>query len=293
MSVKYIPILSLFLISCSLFGDEPDSTDYANVWDPNSDFYKPPKTRLLDFPDSLIDKHIATFIWESTRTGSPVGIDTSVIDTSEYSNITWSYSLNGKNFTLADTIKTVTFNYLTDTLNYFEVRTHYPNGEIEDPPTHYEFTVDEIKGPSLIFHPRQKDEAIVGNSFKMVIYAEEVVELTGTKIVLEYSPDSLIIESARAPADENNILFIDGGTYLFMDPILPDSSGILTLNIAVAGADLKSVSGTGPLAILTITSKISGTSFIEFRPESIFRDSTNSDILKKRLVEGRIIAKEN
>ena len=288
--IIFIPFI-FSLVGCSLFGEEPESTDYANVWDPNSDFYKPPETKLLDKPASLIKEHTTTFVWTSTRTGSPTGTS---IDTSEYVNIRWSYSLNGGEFTDASTVRTVTFTYLTDTLNSFDIRTHYPNGEIEDPPTHHEFKVDNIKGPTLRFHPRKYDDAAVGISFIMEIYAEEVTGLTGAKIVLNYSPDSLSIGSISPPADSLFFLSPNGESTLFLESLRSDSNSIgsITLNMALAGADTKSVSGTGKLAILTVTPLISGTSFITFDSSSIYRDSKNKDIViqDSSLVEGIIIA---
>jgi len=220
------------IVGCSLFVDEPDSTDLANVWDDDSDFYKPPETKLLDFPPLILkNEHSTTFRWTSTRSGSPIGTS---IDTSEYVNIRWSYSLNGGEFTDTSTVKTVTFTYLTDTLNTFDVRTHYPNGEVEDPPTHYEFRVDEIKGPSLRFHPRKYDDAVVGIPFLMEIYAEEVSGLTGAKIVLKYSLDSLSIGSISAPTDSLFFLSPNGETTLFLETLPSDSNGIgsITLNMA-------------------------------------------------------------
>lgn len=273
-----------------MFGDEPEFTNYANVWDPNSEYYKPPKTIFLSDTPSLINEHTTTIVWSSTRTGSPLGIDTTDIDTSEYVNISWSYSLNGKDFTPDSTLNTVTFTYLTDTLNTFEVRTHYPNGEIEDPPTLYEFRVDEIDGPSLRFHPRKYDDAVVGVPFIMEIFAEEVTGLTGIKIVLEYSPDSLIIGSISKPADSLFFLSPNGETTLFLESARSDSVATVTLNMALAGADTISVSGTGKLAILSLTPKVAGTTYIRFSSESIYRDTANRDIVINRRVKGIIIA---
>ena len=277
-----------------MFEDEPDFTDYANVWDDNSDFYKPPETILIVKPASLIEEHTTTFVWNSTRSGTPTDIDTSLIDTSEYANITWSYSLNGKAFTPDSTTRRVTFTYLTDTLNTFDIRTHYPNGEIEDPPTHYEFRVDNIEGPTLRFHPRKYDDATIGIPFIMEIFAEEVSGLTGAKIVLNYSLDSLSIGNIFAPADSLYFLSPNGETTLFLESVRSDTAGIgtITINMALAGADADSVSGTGKLAILTVTPLISDTSYIGFSYESIYRDSENKDIVfqDSSLVEGIIIA---
>jgi len=277
---------------CSLFEAEPDSTDYANVWDPNSDFYKPPETILLVKPASLIEEHTTTFVWNSTRSGSPTNTS---VDTAEYANITWSYSLNGEAFTPDSTNRTVTFTYLTDIVNTFDVRTHYPNGEIEDPPTHYEFRVDNIKGPSLRFHPRKYDKAIPGIQFIMEIYAEEVTGLTGAKIVLEYSLDSLTIGNISQPDDQLFFLSPNGETTLFLESVRSDSNsiGTITLNMAMAGADTVSVNGTGKLAILTVTPEVSGTLYLRISSESIFRNSDNKDIViqDSSLVQGIIIAK--
>ena len=286
----FITFILLF-VGCSLFEDEPDSTDYANVWDHSSDFYKPQETILIVKPASLIKEHTTTFIWNSTRSGSPTGTS---IDTSEYINIRWSYSLNGSDYTDTSKIRTVTFTYLTDTLNSFDIRTHYPNGEIEDPPTHYEFRVDNIEGPTLRFHPRKYDKAVVGIPFIMEIYAEEVIGLTGAKIVLKYSLDSLSIGNITAPADSLFFLSPNGETTLFLESVRSDSDGIgtITLNMALAGADADSVSGTGKLAILSVTPLISDTSYIRLSYESIYRDSENKDIVfqDSSLVKGIIIA---
>lgn len=276
------------IVGCSLFVDTPDSTDYANVWDPSSDFYKPPETVLLVKPASLINEHTTTFVWKSTRKGSPTGTS---IDTSEYANISWSYSLNGKDFSPDNTIQSLLLTFLTDTLNIFEVRTHYPNGEIEDPPNHYEFRVDEIKGPSLRFHPRKYDDAVVGMPITMELYAEEVTGLTGIRIVLEYSPDSLTIGDISPPADSLFFLSPNGETTLFLESSRPDNRASVTINMALAGADIVSVSGTGLLAIVSVTPEVVGTSYIRISSESIFRDSDNRDIVINRRVEGIIIAK--
>jgi len=282
----------LFLfVGCSLFEDEPDSTDYANVWDSSSDFYKPPETILIVKPASLIKEHTTTFVWNSTRTGSPTGTS---IDTSAYINIRWSYSLNGSDYTDTSAIRTVTFTYLTDTLNSFDIRTHYPNGEIEDPPTHYEFRVDNIEGPTLRFHPRKYDKAVVGIPFTVEIFAEEVTGLTGAKIILKYSSDSLTIGNISQPDDQLFFLSPNGETTLFLESVRSDSDGIgtITLNMALAGAEADSVSGTGKLAILSVIPLISDTSYIRFSYESIYRDSENKDIVfqDSSLVKGIIIA---
>ena len=277
----------MIFISCSLVEDAPDATDYANVWDPSSQFYKPPETLLLQKPASLIKDHTTTFIWRSTRTGSPKGIS---IDTSEYVNIAWSFKINDGTFTNVSTFRETTFTFLTDTLNTFEIRTHYPNGEIEDPPTKYEFRVDEIAGSSLRFHPRKYANAKVGTAFEMEIYAEEVANLTGAKIVLEYDPDSLSIQSVTAPSDSDFIMAENGGTTLFMPPEISNSLGTVTLNMAVAGAMPYTVDGTGKLAIIRVVPLLSGISKINFTDGSIFRDSDNNDVTIFRRVEGIIIA---
>ena len=301
----FITFILLF-VGCSLFEDEPDFTYYANVWDPNSDFYKPPETELIDPPPLILkNEHSTTFRWTSTRYGSPIDIDTSLVDTSKYANISWSYYLHVNSiptlfipdstlFTVKDTIKTVSFTFLTDTSYTFYVRTHYPNGEIEDPPTHYEFRVDDIQGPALRFHPRKYDIAIVETSFIMEIYAEEVTGLTGAKIVLEYSLDSLTIGKIFQPDDQLFFLSPNGETTLFLESVRSDSDGIgtITINMALAGTDIVSVSGTGKLAIFTATPKFSGTSYLRISSESIFRNSDNEDIAiqDSSLVEGIIIA---
>jgi len=276
---------------CSLFEDAPDSTDYANVWDPSSDFHKPPKTILIVKPTSILNNDSTTFVWTSTRTGSPTGTS---IDTSEYKNIRWSYRLNGDDYTDTSNVKTVTYTYLTDTLNSFDIITYYPNGEMEDPPTHYEFRVDDIKGPALRFHPRKYDKAVVGIQFIMEIYAEEVTALSGTKIVLNYSLDSLSIGAVYAPADSLFFLSPNGETTLFLESVRSGSDGIgtITLNMALAGAEADSVNGTGKLAILEVKPLLSGTSIIRFSSESIYRNSANTDIVIKdsSLVKGIIIA---
>ena len=271
-----------------MFSEEPESTDYRNVWDNESPYYKKPETILTNSPDPLIKEHTTVFKWRSTRTGPPHVPN--YVDTTKYDSIKWSFMLNDGEISDTTTIDSIKFTFLTDTLNIFEVRTHYPNGEVESPPTRHEFRVDQIDGISLRFHPRKYDVAKVGESFIMEIYAEEVEKLTGAKIVLEYSPDSLKIESVRAPTDENNILLNNGGTALFMDPILPDSSGTVTLNMAVAGAPPYFVEGTGKLAVLTLVPLLSGTTHIRFSSESKYRTFDNSDITIINRVEGKIIA---
>jgi len=285
---KFIILILLTLFtSCSLVEDAPDATDYANVWDPSSVFYKPPKTLFIQKPALIIKEHTTTIIWSSTRIGSPEG---TAIDTSEYVNIAWSFKLNDGEFSTVSTSKETTFTFLTDTLNIFEIRTHYPNGEIEDPSTIYEFRVDEIDGSSLRFHPRKTTNVSVGSAFDMEIYAEEVDSLTGAKIVLEFDPNLLSIESVTAPPDSEFIIAENGGTILFMPPIISNNLGTVTLNMAVAGATPFTVDGTGKLAIIRVVPLLPGLSTIKFTDGSIFRDSDNNDVTIFRRVEGIIIA---
>ena len=282
-------MLTVLFISCSLVEDAPDATDYVNVWDPSSDYHIPPKTLLVQIPASKIKAHTTTFIWSSTRIGSPKerGLD---IDSSEYVNIAWEFKLNSGEFSNVSTLRETTFTFLTDTLNIFEIRTHYPNGEIENPSTIYEFRVDEIDGSSLRFHPRKMTGVSVGASFELEIYAEEVENLTGAKIVLQYDPDSLSILSVSAPSDSQFIIADSGGTTLFMPPEFLDSLGIVTLNMAVAGARSFSVNGTGKLAIISVVPLLPGLSTIKFSDASIFRNFENNDINISRRVDGIIIA---
>lgn len=288
MNKFIIFLLLVMFISCSLVEDAPDATDYANVWDPSStEFYIAPKTLITQKPASLIKQHTTTFTWRSTRTGSPKGTD---IDTSEYVNIAWSLKFNDGEFTNVSTFRETTFTFLTDTLNIFEIMTHYPNGEIESPSTIYKFRVDEIDGSSLRFHPRKMTDVSVGTSFEMEIYAEEVENLTGAKIVIQYDPDSLSIISVSAPSDSQFIIAGNGGTTLFMPPDFSDSLGIVTLNMAVAGGTPFSVNGTGKLAIISVVPLLPGLSTIKFTDASIFRNFENNDITISRRVEGIIIA---
>lgn len=287
MKKSIIFILMALFISCSLVEDAPDATDYANVWDPSSQFYKPPKTLFIQKPALIINEHTTTFSWSSTRSGSPKG---TAIDTSEYVNIAWSFKLNNQEFSAVSTSRETTFTFLTDTLNIFEIKTHYPNGEVENPSTIYEFRVDEIDGSSLRFHPRKKTNVSVGIAFEMEIYAEEVKNLTGAKIVLQYDPDSLSIESVSAPLDSEFIMAENGGTILFMTPEISNSLGIVTLNMAVAGGTPFSVDGTGKLAIIRVVPLLPGLSTIKFTDGSIFRNSDNNNITISRRVDGIIIA---
>jgi len=287
MNKFIIFLLMAIFISCSLVEDAPDATDYANVWDPSSDFYTPPKTLITQKPHSLIKQHTTTFTWSSTRTGTPNGTG---IDTSEYVNIAWSFKLNSGEFSNISTSRETTFTFLTDTLNIFEIKTHYPNGEIENPSTIHTFRVDEIDGSSLRFHPRKKTGASVGTSFELEIYAEEVENLTGAKIVLQYDPDSLTIQSVSAPSDSEFIIANNGGTTLFMPPIISDSLGIVTLNMAVAGGTPFSVDGTGKLAVIRVTPLLPGLATIKFTNASVFRNSDNNDVIISRRVDGIIIA---
>ena len=145
-----------------------------------------------------------------------------------------------------------------------------------------DFNVDAVAGPALMVYPRFQS-ATQGESIQISIMAEEVVDLAGLEINVEYDPERVMITNM-----EEGDLFNDIGQPIFFQDIIP-SEGSVNITSAVWGDDAPTFTGTRSIAILTLDVMGSGNITIDFGNDPIFRDPNNSDIQIAETVPGLIV----
>ena len=148
------------------------------------------------------------------------------------------------------------------------------------------FFVDAVKGPSAMFRPRLKKLTSGMRSFTYDIVAEEVNDLFAAKLTLKFPPDTMQIDSIRFGDSVQSIVFDFSGINT-----IDNIRGHATINFALKDTT-PVISGGFVIARLTCSTRIPGyvgAFYIKFDSDStFFRDSFNSKIGIKNLVNGRV-----
>ena len=142
-----------------------------------------------------------------------------------------------------------------------------------------DFNVDAVSGPALMVFPRFQS-ADQGESIQVSIMAEEVADLAGLEINIEYDPEKVTITNVNEGS-----LFNDLGESIFFGDIVA-SEGLLTITSAVWG---DTFTGTGPIAIIDLSIIESGNFTIYFDNDPIFRDQNNLEIQVEEIVSGLVL----
>ena len=110
--------------------------------------------------------------------------------------------------------------------------------------------------------------------------AEEVADLAGLEINIEYDPEKVTITNVNEGS-----LFNDLGESIFFGDIVA-SEGLLTITSAVWG---DTFTGTGPIAIIDLSIIESGNFTIYFDNDPILRDQNNLEIQVEEIVSGLVL----
>ncbi len=289
-------IYSLFIsISCDIF------TEFNNVFDPNDSRYLPPMTEFTEGPSEgdTLSENITLFQWRHTDSIYwPDSIDQYRIPAS----ILYSYRINYQRWSpwvsgydlLEDSIGYWVFdttnglhlfemNMMDDQDYMFEVKSKYPTNIIESEWATRGFSVDALHGPALTMYPLRAIQSS-NSSVTVSVKAEDVSQMMGIHVVIDYDPDMLELQSYHIQSEENEFLLesqaenIDDFTFVDHDT----NNGLFDLNIALAGGDFNGVSGSGTIIEFVFSPMgITGETWIEILPESTIRNIYNETTMNE------------
>ncbi len=267
----YVFLAVFIFVGCNVI-TEPAPPERRNPIDPQNPNFQPPRAEIISGPsdNSTVTTHTVTFQWRGNQADSLM---------------LFSFKLDNQNWSEWSQNKKVTYEYLDEGKHTFYVKAKYVNNIEQQTPTVINFTVDAVKGPSLMFVPR-KSVVDKGSVFEVVIFAEEFVNFAGAKIVVNYDSSLLQLYNVEVYKDTRSILLKNGGTII---DFVETETGKVIMNIAVAGGNPNNVSGTGAIGSLRFKVKdnaLSQRTNIIFTNETVIRDSDNNKVQIKELVQG-------
>ena len=255
-------VFILILFSC----DEPEVLE-DNVLDPGGEEYEAPTVAFSDnmFQDAIFSEELVPIFLSGNALVSEYRV--------QLDNNVWSEWSEDNTFIL---------DYLDEGAHIVYGQTRYPSLEESDI-IGFEFTVDAVAGPSLMFYPRRQ-YAVNGDILTFSIHAEEVDALAGAELIINYNPAQVVIESISSGS-----IFMMNGEPIFFSEVNQEENTI-TVTTAVWGQNYPSFSGTGSLVELMLQVVSTGEIDLFVHENSIFRDTQNVSIEISELIPGKILA---
>ena len=255
-------VFSIILFSCS----EPEVLE-DNAFDPGGSDYEVP---TVIFPNNLVQDVILS---EASLTISLSGNELVSEYRIQLDNNVWGDWSENNTFIL---------DYLDEGAHTVYGQTRYPSLE-ESEIIGFEFTVDAVAGPSLMFYPRRQ-YAVNGDVLTFSIHAEEVDALAGAELIINYNPAQVVIESISSGS-----IFMMNGEPIFFSEVNQEENTI-TVTTAVWGQNYPSFSGTGSLVELMFQVVSTGEIDLFIHENSLFRNAQDGPIEISELIQGKILA---
>jgi len=250
-------VLILSLGSCTIL-EGPE--DISNPLDPNDPDFEPPSVTFIQAPvdGSTVDTSFVLFDWEGSQ-----------------SSMNYSYRMDDREWSEWSSDSAVEYQLLDEGPHDFLVKSRYFNGVESDDPQSISFSVDDLNAPAITLLPRYIT-AILNQSVDVEIQIHEVTDLALSKVILEYDPNQLLV-NAITVYESASFLAKNGGAVI---PFYSNDveSGQITIEVGVATGNPTGVSGSGPIAKISLTSTTSSASSLQFSQVSEFRDAQNTTI---------------
>ena len=259
----FTTILAIGILSgCTKLPVDPERD---NQFDENNPDYIAPEAVFTSAPSEgeVLTQNSVTFFWQGQQSDSD-----------------FSYRLVGISdaWSSWSSPTSVTYNYLDEESYEFQVKERYISGDEQETPTSLSFTMNAVIGPALVMR-RQFVNTNVNGSFTIDVITEDVNDLMGALIKIEFTPSLLELTSI-----EEGEFFSDSnpeGTAFFAT-LLGDANSIgwLEINASRLGGSPAGVDGTGIIAQITFRAKTAGNTNIVFSAGNncTLRDSSNSAI---------------
>lgn len=209
--------------------------------------------------DNPIDASGTAFVPPSVNmTGGVVTGETVIKDTTHFQwtgnfpdeRMLFSYRMDSSSWSPVSIGTTARYDLLEEGAHTFFVKGLYRNGEEQIVPTQISFTVDAVLGPELMFSPR-KMSVRQGDLFDLVLRAEEMSEIAGGKIIVQYDKLMMIYQNSYLLTTGSGSLFGKNGGSAAADSVVANAeAGTVTFYLKLTGGSTSSVSGTGTIAAL-------------------------------------------
>lgn len=239
---------------------------------PTAPAIKNPEVQMVSGPDSgsTVNESEVTFRWQGNEF------------TPEF-----SYKFGGSNWSSWTKDTSRTFQYLDERSYIFQIKGRRTDLK-ESLPISRTFSVDAVKGPSIMIEPR-KSEVSLNEEFFISIKAEEVINVMLVKAELLF--DSLKLEVKEIKSgdflNKSNGQIVSFNSY-------DNSIGKIEINMGMAIGSPAEVDGTGIIASVKFKAKSTGNMELKFSNDikkTTYRNSSNGNITLKDRVGGTIIIK--
>ena len=234
-----------------------------NPFDPNNPNYLPPIITIISGPEEgeTISNSSVTFVFEGNE-----------------SNMLYRTRLDQDNWSGWQNNTSIILDYLDEGTHRFQLQGEYPTGDISDI-IEINFNVDAVLGPALIFFPR-RHFTTQGNTVTFQVIAEEVYDLTGMEMIIQYNPEHIGVEAVRQGS-----IFTGFGDVVFFSEDQP-GAGRLTITCGIWGGESPSFTGTSAIAEIDVQLKIQDDTILEFDGSELLRDPNNDPIILIEVIGG-------
>ena len=237
----------------------------SNPLDPDTDEYDPP---IVSIASSIVSGSV---IEESQLTLELSG-----------NEFVTEYRFKLDNYDWEDWTESsvITLDFLDEGDHIVQFQSRYLSGD-ESEVLSFDFTVDAVSGPSVMFYPRrayaQNNETVT-----LEILAEEVENLSGFEFYIRFDQNKIQLNDIYSGGAFSS----ESGDPIFLTD--QSNSGELVITSAVWGQDAPAFNGTGSLVILSFKMLQESDAFITFEGNQIFRNSSNSTITIREIISGYI-----
>jgi len=240
--------------------------------DPTNPDFVPPLVvfNLGPFDGETIDTSTVTFEW----TGNEISMN-------------FSYRLDDQTWSEWSSDSTISFELLDEGEHIFEIKSKYFNGAEIDQPQSITFTVDDLEPSSITFFPRVIAYDGVFDATNE-IFVHEVTDLAMVKAVIRFDATLLEVNSVQV-YESQSFLAENGGTIIPFYSI-DNVRGEVKIEVAVAGGDSFSVSGTGAIARLFFRLKSAIPVPLYFDVSSEYRNPDNIQLEIRDFGHGGVYA---
>jgi hypothetical protein len=263
-------LASVLLYSCSAPTTPIDQI--KNPLDTTNSSFTAPITTILSGPDgsSVIESATVIYEWRGNA------------DVQSY-----SYKLDSNQWSEWIAQTSITIEYLDEGSHTFTVRALHRNKvTTEQNPPSRTFTVDAVRGSSVMFYPRLK-QARVNEQFQYDIKLEEFEQIIGLRTALSWDHAGYILDSVstRSYASSN------GGVPVLFSTVY-QAQQQASIDLGILGGRPKGISGTGIVLTLYGRMAAAGVANISFQPaSSASRDTANQSRTIRELVGGKVVTR--
>lgn len=185
----------------------------------------------------------------------------------------------------------VTFSKLDEGAYSFMLQERYPSGYEQPDTTVRNFSVNAVVGPALLLAP-QEYGGTKGDSFVIEVYADEVENLLGFSVEINFDEELLSLQSIREDesffsANTEDVIVTNDADDQIQEM---NEKGVVNTDAVRLGGEPMGIDGSGNLLHLTFTAEKSGEAILSFNEDApcMLRNADNVDILIKKFRGARI-----